>query len=125
MKISGVYEIPFSPEQVWDALLDPQVLVSTIPGCERLESSGENAYAMTVTAGVAAIKGTYSGACTLSELDPHTSLVMKLSGAGSPGTIDATVQVRFTETGEGAKPRSRTTPTRSSAAWSAASGSGC
>ncbi len=101
MKISGVYEIPFSPEQVWDALLDPQVLVSTIPGCERLESSGENAYAMTVTAGVAAIKGTYSGACTLTDLTPHESLVMSLTGAGAPGTIDATVQVGFSDADEG------------------------
>jgi uncharacterized protein len=101
MKISGVYEIPFSPEQVWDALLDPQVLVSTIPGCERLESNGENAYAMTVTAGVAAIKGTYSGACTLTDLTPHESLVMSLTGAGAPGTIDATVQVGFSEADQG------------------------
>jgi uncharacterized protein len=101
MKISGVYEIPFSPEQVWDALLDPQVLVSTIPGCERLESNGENAYAMTVPAGVAAIKGTYSGACTLTDLTPHESLVMSLTGAGAPGTIDATVQVGFSEADQG------------------------
>ena len=101
MKISGVYELPYSPEQVWDALLDPQVLVATIPGCERLESSGENAYAMTVTAGVAAIKGTYSGACTLSDLTPHESLVMSLTGAGAPGTIDATVQVGFADAAEG------------------------
>ena len=48
-------------DQVWDALLDPPVLVRTIPGCERLEATGDNAYAMTVTAGVAAIKGTYAG----------------------------------------------------------------
>ena len=41
----------------------------TIPGCERLEATGENAYAMTVTAGVAAIKGTYAGSCALSDLD--------------------------------------------------------
>ena len=31
--------------KVWEALLDPAVLVRTIPGCERLEATGENAYA--------------------------------------------------------------------------------
>ena len=56
---------------------------------------------MTVTAGVAAIKGTYSGACTLTDLTPHESLVMSLSGAGAPGTIDATVQVGFSDADEG------------------------
>jgi carbon monoxide dehydrogenase subunit G len=95
MKISGREAIPFPVETVWDALLDPAVLVRTIPGCERLETTAENTYAMTVTAGVAAIRGTYDGTCTLSDLVPHESLVMHLQGAGAPGTIDATVQVSF------------------------------
>ncbi len=97
MKIAGSNTVPFPVGKVWDALLDPQVLVATIPGCERLVATGENAYDMTVTAGVAAIKGTYQGSCTLSDLKEHDSLVMRLTGAGAPGTIDATVQVQFSE----------------------------
>jgi carbon monoxide dehydrogenase subunit G len=100
MKISGDHVLNAPVERVWDSLLDPQVLVSTIPGCESLAATGANSYAMSVTAGVAAIKGTYNGVCQLSDLDPHSSLVMKLSGAGAPGTIDATVHVRFSEDGE-------------------------
>jgi uncharacterized protein len=104
MKITGSESIPFPVETVWDALLDPAVLVRTIPGCERLESlpseHGESSYAMTVTAGVASIRGTYDGSCTLSNLQEHESLVMRLNGAGAPGTIDATVQVAF-RAGEG------------------------
>ncbi len=46
---------------------------------------------MTVTAGVAAIKGTYSGTCELSDLKPVESLRLRVRGAGAPGTIDATV----------------------------------
>jgi carbon monoxide dehydrogenase subunit G len=101
MRIVGDAVLHAHVEKVWEALLDPQVLVRTIPGCERLEAKGENAYAMTVTAGVAAIKGTYSGSCDLSELDPHHSLVMKLQGAGAPGTIGATVNVGFADLGDG------------------------
>ncbi len=101
MKISGTNSIPFPVAQVWDALLDPAVLVRTIPGCERLETTGDNTYAMTVTAGVAAIKGTYDGTCQLSDLVEHQSLVMRLQGAGAPGTIDATVQVSFSDAGDG------------------------
>jgi carbon monoxide dehydrogenase subunit G len=101
MKVTGANVIPFPLEKVWDALLDPQVLVRTIPGCEKLETTGPNSYGMTVTAGVAAIKGTYAGSCDLSDLDEHSSLVMRLSGAGAPGTIDATVNVAFTDVGDG------------------------
>lgn len=97
MKIAGSNVVPYPVETVWDAILDPRVLVATIPGCEQLAATGENAYDMTVTAGVAAIKGTYQGSCTLSDLKSNESLVMRLSGAGAPGTIDATVQVFFGE----------------------------
>ena len=97
MKISGSNLVPFPVETVWGAILDPRVLVATIPGCEQLAATGDNAYDMTVTAGVAAIKGTYQGSCTLSDLNVNESLVMRLSGAGAPGTIDATVKVFFGE----------------------------
>lgn len=97
MKIAGANTLPYPPDRVWDALLDPQVLVATIPGCERLEATGEHTYAMTVTAGVASIRGTYDGTCALSDLAPQESLVMRLQGAGAPGTVDATVDVSFAE----------------------------
>ena len=101
MKISGSNVVDQPVDKVWDAILDPRVLVATIPGCERLEETADHQYAMTVTAGVAAIKGTYNGSCALSDLKERESLVMTLQGAGAPGTVDATVQVRFSEPAPG------------------------
>lgn len=101
MKVTGQATLHAPVDKVWDALLDPEVLVRTIPGCERLEATGEHSYAMTVTAGVAAIKGTYAGTCELRDLAPHTSLVMSATGAGAPGTLAADVKVGFTDNGDG------------------------
>ena len=101
MRIAGEATLNAPVERVWEALLDPAVLVRTIPGCERLETSGENVYAMTVTAGVAAVRGTYSGTCALRDLQPHESLLLSAQGAGAPGTIGADVQVRFADNGDG------------------------
>lgn len=100
MKITGQNTIAAPVDKVWEAILDPRVLVATIPGCEQLEATGENAYAMTVSAGVAAIRGTYSGSCTLEDLRQGEGLTMRLKGAGAPGTIDATVLVGFSGAGE-------------------------
>lgn len=100
MKITGQNTIAAPVDKVWEAILDPRVLVATIPGCEQLEATGENAYAMTVSAGVAAIRGTYSGSCTLQDLRQGEGLTMKLKGSGAPGTIDATVLVGFTGSGD-------------------------
>jgi hypothetical protein len=99
MKIVGANTVPFPVDRVWDAILDPNVLVATIPGCERLEATGEHQYAMTVTAGVAAIKGSYSGTCSLADLKEAESLTMRLQGAGAAGTIGATVDVAFDDLG--------------------------
>lgn len=101
MKVAGKAVLHAPVAEVWDALLDPSVLVATIPGCERLEATGENSYAMTVTAGVASIKGTYAGTCSLSDLEPHRSLILKAAGSGAPGTVSADVVVSFTDRGDG------------------------
>ena len=101
MKVAGEAVLNAPVEEVWDAILDPRVLVRTIPGCERLEATAENSYAMTVTAGVASIKGTYVGVCRLSELQPHKSLLMRAQGSGGPGTIGVDVRVGFEDIGNG------------------------
>jgi hypothetical protein len=100
MKITGEATLVAAVDRVWDAVLDPRVLVTAIPGCERLEQTGEHAYEMTVTAGVASIRGTYAGTCRIGQLQPHESLVLSLQGAGAPGTIDAEVAVRFEDNGD-------------------------
>ena len=40
MKLTGDHVLHAPVERVWDALLDPAVLVQAIPGCSRLEGCG-------------------------------------------------------------------------------------
>jgi hypothetical protein len=101
MKVNGSAVLHAPLERVWDTLLDPAVLVRTIPGCERLEATGENAYSMTVTAGVASIKGTYAGKVALTDLDAPRSFVLRASGAGGPGTVSTDVTVALVDAGDG------------------------
>ena len=75
MKVSGDGDPARADRRVWAALNDPAVLVRTIPGCERLEPTGPDAYRMIVTAGVASIKGTYAGEVALSDQQPPDSFV--------------------------------------------------
>jgi hypothetical protein len=103
MKLAGEAVLHAPVEKVWTALRDPAVLVSTIPGCERLVATGPDSYDMTVTAGVASIKGSYAGTVSLTDLpEPHT-FRMLASGAGSPGTVSADVRVSLTEASEGTR----------------------
>ncbi|MEO5981765.1 MAG: carbon monoxide dehydrogenase subunit G [Pedococcus sp.] len=96
MKISGTAALTSAPQQVWDAFHDPAVLARCLPGCESLTQVGEDEYAMTVTAGIAAIKGTYDGRVAMRDPQPPGQFTMKATGVGGPGTVDADVVVRLT-----------------------------
>jgi len=101
MKIAGTSALKAPPQQVWDAFHDPEVLARTLPGCQSLTPVGPDQYAMTVTAGVAAVKGTYDGTVALLDPQPPGQFRMKASGAGGPGTVDADVLVRLTPSAQG------------------------
>ncbi|GIH60563.1 SRPBCC family protein [Microbispora siamensis] len=103
MKVSGSALVAAERKRVWDALQDPGVLVRTIPGCERLETIGENVYAMTVTAGVASIKGVYQGEVALRDQEEPDRFTLGARGQGAPGTVEATVAVRLSDAGGGTR----------------------
>jgi uncharacterized protein len=95
MNVSGSATLHAPVERVYQALNDPAVLVRTIPGCERLERAGEDAYKMTVTAGVASVRGTYAGDVRIADQRPPHGFLLRASGAGPPGTVAADVRVRL------------------------------
>lgn len=103
VKVAGSAVLGIDRERVWSALQNPAVLVRTIPGCERLEETGPGVYRMTVTAGVASVKGVYRGEVAL--LDPQAPhrFVLRARGQGAPGTVEATVEVRLSEVEDGTR----------------------
>jgi carbon monoxide dehydrogenase subunit G len=90
-----------SPDRVWAAVTDPAVLSAVIPGCDVLTPTAANTFALTVTLGVASIKGSYTGQVAFSDLVEPSSLTMRAKGSGGPGTIDTTVAVRLTGLSDG------------------------
>ena len=101
MQIIGTAHMNAPIPVAWDAFHDPGVLTRTIPGLQSLEETGQDAYKATVSAGVAAIKGTYTGNVAITEQVKHESFLLKASGQGGPGTISADVRVRLSEAEDG------------------------
>ena len=97
MKVTGSASIAAPRDEVWKALNDPAVLVRTIPGVSRLEEIDTDVYRMTIYAGVASIKGTYQGEVRLAEQQQPDSFVLRATGTGAPGTVNADVAVRLTQ----------------------------
>ena len=97
VKVTGSATLNASRDDVWKALNDPAVLVRTIPGCLQLDEVGPDSYRMTITAGVASIKGTYQGDVSLTDQQQPGSFMLRASGAGAPGTVSADVKVSLAE----------------------------
>ena len=87
MDISGSYTLYAPRQRVWAALLDPDVLKSTIPGCERLEKKDEDTYLLRLNVGVAAVKGVYDGTLRLAALQPPQRYHMIVDGKGARGVL--------------------------------------
>ena len=101
MKLSGAATMHANPEAVYAACNDPAVLARCLPGCEKLTEIGPSHYTMTITAGVAAIKGTYEGEVALVDGTPPSSFTLKVSGVGGPGTVSADVLMRLAPSATG------------------------
>jgi carbon monoxide dehydrogenase subunit G len=87
MKIEGTQELHASRERVYALLIDPQVLQRCIPGCESLDKTGEDAYAVTIRAGIGAIKGTFKGNVRLEDMRAPEHYRIVVDGKGGPGFV--------------------------------------
>jgi carbon monoxide dehydrogenase subunit G len=67
--------------------LDPEVLARIMPGCERLERTGENEYEGVMKIRVGPVQGTFQGSVQLSELQPPQSYHMLVNGRGPAGIV--------------------------------------
>lgn len=86
MRGEGSSFVAAHPQQVWNILLDPDHLAAVIPGCKKLEQTGENAYSGDIAMGVGVIKGLFHAEVVLSDLVPLQGL--RLSG-GAKGALGA------------------------------------
>jgi len=87
MKIQGTQEVHAPRERIYALLTDPSVLQRCIPGCESLEKFAEDAYAVTIKAGIGMIKGTFKGNVHLADMRPPEHYQIAVDGKGGPGFV--------------------------------------
>lgn len=97
MKIQGNHTFDAPRARVWRALLDPEVLARTLPGCERLERVGENDFQGVLNIQVGPVKGQFQGTLQLSDLVPLEGYHMKLDGKGPSGFMNGHGTLRLAD----------------------------
>ena len=97
MKIEGQFMFDgISPLAVWGFLTDANRIAQCLPGCERLEQTGEGTYDLHMRFGVGAISGVFSGSIRLHDLQPTSEYQMTVTGSGVPGFIKGEGAVQLT-----------------------------
>lgn len=83
MTMTGEQVLPAPREVVWAKLNDPAVLKACIPGCEELQSIGENEFQVVATNKVGPVKARFKGKVRLTDLEPPNGY--KIVGEGDGG----------------------------------------
>ncbi|NKB21082.1 MAG: carbon monoxide dehydrogenase [Alphaproteobacteria bacterium] len=83
MDMTGEYRIPAPREKVWEALNDPEVLKTCIPGCEELNKDSDTELSAKVSTKVGPVSAKFTGKVTLSDINPPEGY--KITGEGQGG----------------------------------------
>jgi carbon monoxide dehydrogenase subunit G len=103
VKLEGAHEIEAARERVYQSLVNPEVLQRCIPGCEKLERTGENTFAATIRAGVGSIKGLFNGTARLEDLREPEHLRIVVDGKGQPGFLKGSGNLDLEQEANGTK----------------------
>jgi carbon monoxide dehydrogenase subunit G len=87
MDIIGSYTFTAPSDRVWDLLMNPDVIASCIPGCDRFEPDGEDRYRVRLNVAMAAVTGSYDGTVTLSDKVAGASYRLTGEGQGRAGFV--------------------------------------
>lgn len=101
MNGSGVIELNAPINEVWNNLMNPDVLAECILGCKRLEQVEEGKYRADLAIGIAAVKGKYDATISLVDVQAPNSYKLVVHGEGAPGFVDAEGVIDLTENDEG------------------------
>ncbi|MBO0709848.1 MAG: carbon monoxide dehydrogenase subunit G [Acetobacteraceae bacterium] len=82
MDMTGERRIPAPRDRVWNALNDPEVLKSCIPGCETLEKLSDTEMKATAAVKIGPIAARFNGRVQLTDLDPPNAYTIAGEGQG-------------------------------------------
>ena len=104
MDITGSQKIRAHRPQVFSALLNPEVLKESIPGCESaklVDTAGGQQLKLRISPSIPGFKGPYIVLVRTGEVLPPSRVVLIAEPSSSIGSIQATCQVDLSDDPEG------------------------
>ena len=82
MELTGQQLIGAPIDKTWVALNDPGVLKDCIAGCESIERTGDNEYAVAMAVRIGPVNAKFKGKLTLANIQPPNAYSIKFEGQG-------------------------------------------
>lgn len=102
MDMQGQRALAVTQQQAWDALNNPEVLKACIPGCEKVEATGENQFAVGVAVKIGPVSAKFAGKIALSDIHPPHSYKLSFDGqGGAAGFGKGSSEVKLVPQGSG------------------------
>lgn len=103
MDMQGARRLAVTQQQAWDALNDPAVLKTCIPGCDKVEATGENQYAIGMAVKIGPVAARFNGKILLADVLPPNSYTLSFEGqGGAAGFGKGSAKVSLAPPAEGA-----------------------
>lgn len=101
MDVQGEYRFNAPRAVVYRMLLDPALIEPSLPGCERFQPAGPDAYDVHLRVGIAALKGSYAGRVHIVDKREPASFRLETAGKGGSGGVTGTATITLTDAGAG------------------------
>ncbi|MEM8980617.1 MAG: carbon monoxide dehydrogenase subunit G [Pseudomonadota bacterium] len=102
MNLADARDISAPREDVWSAILDPDVLKACIPGCQDLTGTVDDGFEAVVVQKVGPVKATFKGQVEVSDVVVGESLTLTGQGkGGAAGFAKGSARVTFADTDVG------------------------
>jgi uncharacterized protein len=82
MDMQGQRVLHVTQAQAWDALNDPAILKSCIPGCDKFELADANVYNVGVAIKIGPVSAKFTGKVTLSDIQAPNSYALNFEAQG-------------------------------------------
>jgi carbon monoxide dehydrogenase subunit G len=100
MELSGQRRLAVDRNTAWRALNDPQILKASIPGCESIEKTGDNEYAVAVATVLGPVRAKFRGKLRLEDVVAPERYTLRFEGeGGAAGFAKGSARVTLSETG--------------------------
>lgn len=100
MELSGQRRLPIARASAWAALNDIDVLAVCIPGCQSIEKTGENEYAVALISTIGPVRAKFRGKLRLEDVVAPGGYTLRFDGeGGAAGFAKGSARVTLTDEG--------------------------